>query len=333
MPPRSLAAVTELNTESARTYLRTRLGALPASLTVTAPGGGVSNVVLLVESEQERFILKQALAKLRVHDDWFSDRDRIFRESTALRRLNRLLPEGAIPRVLFEDRANYLFAMSAAPRGAPTWKDQLMAGHIDPETAAEVARLLGALMAGTWNRAEYRDAFGDQTVFDQLRIDPYYRTTVSRHPDLGDFFADLIRESGARRVAVVHGDWSPKNILVSGDRVMVIDFEVVHFGDPAFDAAFLLNHLLIKSVYLAHWRSELLGAALRFWTGLRASLPAEAAWFESATIRHLGALLLARVDGKSPVEYVEDEAMKQQLRGLARRLILEPPRSVAEVFA
>lgn len=323
----------ELDTENVRTYLRTRLSAPPESLTVTTPGGGVSNVVLLVESDNERFILKQALAQLRVRDEWFSDRDRIFRESSALRRLERLLPEGAIPRVLFEDRTNYVFAMSAAPRGAPTWKDQLMGGRVDPETAAEVARLLGALIAGTWNSAEYRDAFGDQAVFEQLRIDPYYRTTASRHPDLGDFFADLIRESGARRVAVVHGDWSPKNMLVSGNHVMVIDFEVIHFGDPSFDAAFLLNHLLIKSVYLARWRRELAGAALRFWTALRASLPPEASWFESATIRHLGALLLARVDGKSPVEYVKDDGMKQQLRDLARRLIVDPPRSVPEVFA
>lgn len=299
---------------------------------MTPLGGGVSNTVMLVESASERFILKQALSKLRVEQDWYSDRDRIFRESEALRRVAGLLPEDCVPRVLFEDRGNYLFAMTAAPKGAPTWKDQLMQGIIHVGTAERVARMLGTVIASTWNSSEFCAAFGDQAVFDQLRIEPYYRTTALRHPDLENFFVDLIRESAARRVALVHGDWSPKNFLVSGDHVMAIDFEVVHFGDPAFDSAFLLNHLLIKSLYLVQWRSELVGAALRFWTVLREHLPSDAGWFETATVRHLGALLLARVDGKSPVEYVKDEVMKQQLRRLARSFILDRPRSVPEVF-
>jgi 5-methylthioribose kinase len=113
---------------------------------------------------------------------------------------------------------------------------------------------------------------------------------------------------------------------------MAIDFEVIHFGDPSFDAAFLLNHLLLKSFHRPQSRADLRAAALRFWTVLVDTVPSPKAWFEPATIQHLGALLLARIDGKSPAEYIRDEARKQEIRDFARRLILAPPDRVADVF-
>ena len=53
------------------------------------------------------------------------------------------------------------------------------------------------------------------------------------------------------RSVLVHGDFSPKNLLVSGDRLVIIDCEVAWYGDPAFDLAFLLNHLCLKALYHA----------------------------------------------------------------------------------
>ena len=314
-------------------YVRARLGDFREPARVTALGGGVSNTVLLVESGSVRVIVKQSLAKLRVEEDWFSDRERIFRESAAMRMLEKLLPEHSVPHVLFEDPANFAFAMTAAPVEAEMWKTLLLRGEISLDTAGQTGRMLGAMIARTYQNGEFRRAFGDQTVFDQLRIDPYYRTTARRHPELAGAFDRLIRESGERRVSLVHGDWSPKNLLVSGQSVTAIDFEVAHFGDPSFDAAFLLNHLLIKSVYRAQWRPSYQRAALRFWDVLSGALPEGFDWFEAETVRHLGGLLLARVDGKSPVEYVKDEGMKEQLREMARRVLLERPAKVSEVFA
>jgi 5-methylthioribose kinase len=138
--------------------------------------------------------------------------------------------------------------------------------------------------------------------------------------------------SGRRRVSLVHGDWSPKNFLISGASAMAIDFEVVHFGDPSFDSAFLLNHLLLKSFHRPAYRAALAGAAAAFWQALRAELPPECDWIESATLAHLGALLLARIDGKSPAEYLTDPALRGQVRDFARRLIQHPPAHVKEVF-
>ncbi len=249
-----------------------------------------------------------------------------------MRQLAPVLPPGSVPNILFEDRDNYLFAMTAAPAGAEPWKDLLLRGEIDPGTAEAIGRLQGTLISSSWKDDRADEEFGDQTVFDELRLDPYYRSTAARHSDLANWFNALIEESQSRRFSLVHGDWSPKNFLVCGAEVMAIDFEVIHFGDPSFDAAFLLNHLLLKSFYRPQWRPALYAAARRFWSVVQEALPLPNAWFEAATIQHLGALLLARIDGKSPAEYIREEALKNQIRDYARRLILQPPSSISTLF-
>jgi len=321
----------ELGAGNAAEYLARR-GVTCVAPRITELGGGVSNTVLLVETGDRRFVLKQALGKLRVQDDWFSDRERVFRESAAMRWLAPHLPPGSVPEVLFEDHENCLFAMSAAPREAETWKTLLLRGECDARVAESAGRMLATLVSGSWRDAESQRVFDDQTVFDQLRLDPYYRTTASRHPELAPHFDRLMRESSARRVSLVHGDWSPKNFLVSPPAVMAIDFEVIHFGDPSFDSAFLLNHLLLKSFYRPEWSQEFAGLAGRFWEVYCAGLPPDCDWIEPATLHHLGCLLLARIDGKSPAEYITDRSLRARIRRFARNLILSPPACIADVF-
>ncbi len=296
-------------------------------------GGGVSNTVLLAECPNERIVLKQSLGKLRVEQEWLSDRSRIFREAAALRMLEPLLPAGSVPKVLREDLENYILVMSAAPAHVKMWKTLLFEGSLSTATASRIASILGTMIARTWRSPEFDSVFGDQTVFDQLRIDPYYRSTALRHPDIASYFEKRLAISKQRRVSLVHGDWSPKNFLVDGDNVMTIDFEVIHFGDPSFDAAFLLNHLLLKSYRFPQWREGFRLLADEFWRTLMEIVPRECEWFEQATIEHLGCLLLARIDGKSPAEYIDEEKLKETIRESARRMIVTPPQSVGEVFA
>jgi aminoglycoside phosphotransferase (APT) family kinase protein len=268
-------------------------------------GGGVSNTVLLAESVERRLVFKQSLGQLRVEEEWLADRSRIHREVAAIRAL-----ADSVPRVVFEDRENFIYAMEAAPDGAEDWKTRLLRGERDEAVARRVAQILVAL----GKRGErWRAEFGDQHCFDQLRLDPYYRFTASRHPDLRDAFEEAIALA-RRPLAMVHGDFSPKNLLVNGG-VLLIDFEVVHYGDPAFDAAFLLNHLLLKE---ANALGRVVAEELRgFETG--------------AVIRHLGCLHLARVDGKSPAEYLT-EARRVSVRAAAREMIVNPPKTLEEIF-
>jgi 5-methylthioribose kinase len=296
-------------------------------------GGGVSNRVFLVEEPAGRYVIKQSLDRLRVADEWLADRSRIFRERQSLQDAARLLPTGAVPRVLWTDDANFRFAMSAAPPEAETWKSQLLDGRLDPAIAASVGVLLGLLIRHTWGDPAMERLYGDQTAFDQLRLDPYYRTIASRHPEVAGCVQELLAASGARRVSLVHGDWSPKNFLVHAGVVMVIDFEVVHYGDPAFDAAFCLNHFLLKCFYKPEHRAGYLELARVFYAWLEGLLPPAALpWFEAATCSHLGCLLLARIDGKSPVEYLTAEPVREKVRRIAVRLILDRVESLEEFF-
>ena len=304
---------------------------LPEPRSVTALGGGVSNQVLLAETSAGRVVLKQALGKLRVEQPWFADPRRIRREAEAIRRLGPHLPAGSLPEVLLEDLENCAYAMTAAPSEAENWKARLMAGEVRLEIAGRVGEMLGAIIGVSWQNRDWEGAFGDQTVFDQLRLDPYYRTTAARHPDLAPRFERLMKESAARRVSLVHGDWSPKNFLVAGDSVMAIDFEVVHYGDPAFDTGFLLNHLALKSFFQPRYKAGYHAAAVCFWQTLAAGLPAGADWMEEATLAHLGALMLARIDGKSPAEYLDQET-RGRVREFARDLVRTPPAGILEVF-
>lgn len=322
----------ELDCGDARPYLGRQLGVEAGALSVASLGGGVSNHVYLVEGGGLRCVVKQSLGRLRVAEEWLSQRERIHRECGALRAVADALPEGAAPRVLFEDRENFVFGMEAAPADALPWKTALLAGEVREEAAGTCGRLLGAWISESARRPEWREEFGDLTVFGELRVDPYYRFTADRHPDLRERFAALIDECLGRRVSLVHGDYSPKNLLVRGERVMVIDWEVVHWGDPAFDAAFLTNHLLLKAAHVRGARAPMAQAARTFWRELNAAAGAGCEWLEAAAMRHLGCLLLARVDGKSPAEYVKEEALKENLRRAARELILRPAGSVEEAF-
>jgi 5-methylthioribose kinase len=317
----------ELTVSSAPRYLASR-GFDPAMLRVSELAGGVSNIVLLAETASGRIVLKQALPQLRVQAEWFSDLRRIFHECAGLRVAARMLPQGSIPSVVFEDQPNYIFAMTAAPPGSETWKSKLLRGEADPRIAERAARMLAGLISESWQSPELAEQFADITIFEELRLDPYYRRLATIYPDLEAHFQRLIESCRTRRVSLVHGDWSPKNILVQNGHAMAIDFEVIHFGDPSFDSAFLLNHLLLKTFHGISGMSEL---ARVFWSTLRSEMPA-APWFEPATIAQLGGLLLARIDGKSPAEYIRDAALKDRIRGFARKLILEPPDSVEAVW-
>src|SRR5579883_622598 len=315
-------------------YLAARgLAENAAALSIHELGGGVSNIVALIEGPGIRWVVKQSLGKLRVKDDWRSRRDRIFREADAIEALGAVL-DGAVPQVVHVDREHFLYVMTAAPGGSVVWKQSLLEGDVQCEVAGAAGRLLAAMIKAGQSRPEFKEQFADRTVFDELRIDPYYRTTAARHPDARDALHRLIEDSWNIRTALVHGDYSPKNMLVRGSNVFLIDFEVVHWGDPAFDSGFLLNHLMLKSFHQPGFAELYFQAARGFWQALVAGIESHRhSNLEKMTVRHLGGLMLARIDGKSPVEYLRDEGTRERARQLARNILLEPPESLDEAIS
>jgi hypothetical protein len=323
-----------LSADNAASYLTDRGLGFEAAPRCRELGGGVSNTVVLVESRSRRLVLKQALPQLRVSEEWFADRSRILRERDGLVAARDLLPADWVPKILWSDDENYLYALEALPEGSESWKERLLRGSIEPELARRAGIALGLTVRKSWRSSTLESIFGDQTAFRQLRTDPYYRTVARRHADLAPSIEAWIAQTQSKRLALTHGDWSPKNMLVAGDRMVFIDYECVHFGDPSYDAAFALNHLVLKSFHRPVHRLEYLNLARIVWTWTLAALPAEAlADFETSTVRHLPLLMLARIDGKSPVEYLTAESVRETVRSIARSWILDPPAGVEQILS
>jgi 5-methylthioribose kinase len=306
----------EIDAQTAADYLRDS-GRVPrgSEVRIRELAGGVSNIVLRVDVPgQPPFVIKQCRERLRVAMEWHARLDRIWTESATLGVLRSILPEGTVPHVLFEDRPHYLFAMTCAPEDSVTWKTHLMAGRIDPDIAARLGRILGTIHADAPGLPALRGTLADTSLFEELRIDPYYRTTARRHPDfaprIDDLIAAMARPDDER--TLVLGDFSPKNILVHADGLILLDFECAHAGDPAFDLGFFLSHLLLKAIRA--WPDSptnvdtFLDLPTFFWKSYldRRGMggPARADLVRRA-ICHTSACCLARVDGKSPVEYLD----------------------------
>jgi 5-methylthioribose kinase len=327
----------QLTAANAEEYLRSRYRLAPSdAVRARQLTGGVSNTVLHISGAScGDFVLKQALGQLQVSQSWFCSVERIWREIDVLRICQRLTEQPVpsplrieTPRLLFEDRDNYLYAMSAAPLNHVVWKSELMAGATRAEAAASCGVLLGRLHADTWHDGELAERIGDRTYFDELRVDPYYRQIARVHPDLQPAVTRLIDSVDLHRHCLVHGDFSPKNLLLYGDCLMLIDFEVGHYGDPAFDLGFFLTHLVLKGFYHAPDEEAYFELTDSFWRSYRAQLLTiiSIAEFDDLTrraIMHLAGCLLARLDGKSPVDYFNDETRGWQVRKLSRALFEE----------
>ena len=322
-----MSTTTLLDADEVVPYLR-HIGILPADApaTVEVLAGGVSSAVFRVESAGGAVVLKQALPQLRVTDEWLSRVERSATEARAAEVLSRLLPAGSVLPPLYVDELRSLFVMSSAPREAETWKAKLMRGDLAYETARTVGELLGAMHRRSCQEPSLQDAFADRQDFLDLRVDPYLVVTAQRRPELGPTIDRHTRRMLSVTECLVHGDYSPKNLLVGPDRpdqVVLLDQEVSHWGDPAFDTAFCLTHLHLKACTFPTRARDYLDLAEYFWRSyLGAAAAADPLKFERDTVGLLGCLLAARVDGKSPAEYLTTDVLRERVRALASSILL-----------
>jgi 5-methylthioribose kinase len=316
----------ELTAENALEYLRRQGWVGPGAAEVEALGGGVSNAVLRVRTPEKTFVLKQSRPQLRTRDAWFSDLDRVYREQEVMQALGPRLPPGVVPEVLFTDRPNFVFAMSHAPAGAMVWKAELLAGRVELARGEQAGRVLGRMHEATTRDRSLVEPFADRSVFVQLRVDPFYCRIQERLPDVAARVAPLADELLTRQDALCHGDYSPKNMLMHAAGFMLVDYETAHWGDPAMDLGFFLSHLVLKGVKRAHDRSRHFDLTRAFWRAYRAEVTfAPAEELERRGIGHFAVCLLARVDGTSPVDYLNEEDKRDVVRRLGRWVLAEKP--------
>ncbi|WP_211103803.1 phosphotransferase family protein [Skermanella pratensis] len=294
--------------------------------------GGVSSDIWFVEADGRTLCIKRALPTLRVAAHWTAPIERSGYEYAWFERVREIAP-AAVPPLIGRHADGNMFAMAFLPADRhPLWKALLLRGKVDPDFAAAVGGILGAIHAGTAGDGRTAGAFATDASFHALRLEPYLLATARRHPDLAGRLEAIARTTAATKLALVHGDVSPKNILAGPEGPVILDAECAWYGDPAFDLAFCLNHLLLKCLPVRDGTSLLMDAFDRM---IGAYLP-HVAWenakaFEGRCAALLPALLLARVDGKSPVEYLTGEMDREIVRSAARGLVAEPPDRLSTV--
>jgi aminoglycoside phosphotransferase (APT) family kinase protein len=291
----------------------------------TPLAGGVSSEIYRVDVGGQTLCVKRALPKLKVAADWHVPVERSAYEAEWFRVAGSIVPAN-VPRLLAEDPAAGAFAMEWLPPDRyPVWKVQLREGVIDAKTAAGVGNVLGRLHAATAGKPDVAVQFATDALFRSIRLDPYLIATGRAHPDLAGRLAALAERTASTKRVLVHGDFSPKNLLIGPDGPLILDAECAWYGDPAFDLAFVLNHLLLKGAWQPQWREHYLALFAALVESYRVHVtwePWQAVELRTATL--LPALLLARVDGKSPVEYLTDD-MIHSIRAFARRQLDSVP--------
>ncbi|MGW1024910.1 phosphotransferase family protein [Streptomyces sp. NPDC002577] len=299
----------------------------------TPLAGGVSSDLWRVDLPGRSLCVKRALARLKVAADWQAPVSRNAYEWAWMRFASRHRPD-SVPELLAHDPEAGLFAMAyLPPERYPIWKAQLLRGEVRVATAAAVGEVLGTLHAASAGDAALAAEFATDGNFHALRIEPYLLATAAAHPGLSDILRGLADRTATTHLALVHGDVSPKNILVGPSGPVLLDAECAWYGDPAFDLAFCVNHLLLKSLVVPGCRAELLRSARVLAAEYARCVdwePLPALEVRAASL--LPALLLARVDGKSPVEYLTDDRHRLLVRTVASALLRAPAPTPADVL-
>lgn len=304
-----------------------------AEVTSVRPlAGGVASDIAAVSFKGRTVCTKFALAKLNVTEEWFAPVHRGRAEYAWLGAAGAIVP-GSVPALLgWSDKENG-FAMEFID-GANTylWKGALLQAAPLQGEAVAVADVLGRIHAASTAENFDRAPFDNAADFDQLRLEPYLRFTAKRHTALAEPLVTMAEALLRSRTALVHGDVSPKNILFRDGQPIVLDAECATMGDPAFDVAFCLNHLLLKSYHLPTLQTDLRAEVANFWKAYAGHVTWEpVAELETRIATLLPMLMLARIDGKSPVEYLS-EARRGQVRAAALPLIGTPAPDLAELL-
>jgi 5-methylthioribose kinase len=264
--------------------------------------GGVSNVVLAITTSDKKLVLKQALAELKVAEKWEADQRRAIVEANAISLFHKLSPD-QVPNLVFLDPERFILILDRVPVGSTVWKTDLLDGVINPDVAGVLGKTLAQWHNFGQTNKEARQQFMEDSLFEQLRVDPFYRFVASKNDLLKPKINELISELEGDKTTIVHGDFSPKNIMVGMDeQVYILDFEVTHVGNPVFDLAFLLAHLLCKLFRTNEPLDEkmLIASAQRFISSYK-----EIRSISESLSLHTVLIALARVEGKSPVNYLD----------------------------
>ena len=321
-----------LNVGTVGEYLISR-GLLKSSAGVVIEelSGGVSNIVLGVSDGEMDVVLKQALPELKVATRWLADQRRAIVEARAVELYNSISPMN-VPRLIDSDPEMFTLVINRAPSSSRVWKTELLSGIVEPEIGFTLGQILRSWHA-LGRTEEVRESFLEAELFEQLRVNPFYRVVSEKNHSLSHRIKDLIYDLENDRSTIVHGDFSPKNILVDGDQaVYILDFEVAHWGNPTFDLAFLIAHLLCKYHQSSSEETcqKIINLASGFLDGYKDGHPDH---ISELLGWHTALIALARVEGQSPVNYLDLENQQRLQFSTKLALSSDIPTQVLDLFA
>ena len=307
-----------------------RRGILKGDGEVETFSGGVSSVVLGVKNQEIDVVVKQALPQLRTEIEWKADRRRSMTEARAIEILKLVTP-GNVPNLIDVDREIFALTMERVSRDYLVWKEELLLGNILPKTGADLGLVLASWHNFACDKEGVKSEFQEGELFEQLRVSPFYRTVQLKNPQLSAKIAEMIEQITQEKLTLVHGDFSPKNILVATDKVpVVVDFEVMNTGNPVFDLAFMLAHLVCKQIRTDSQDEKALlrETAGEFLTAYTSRSNLEVA---SNLRDHVAVIALARVEGVSPVNYLT-ESKQEKVRVKTKQVLASASADVLDLF-
>ena len=310
-------------------YLNER-GVIQGPAKVEVLTGGVSNVVLGVKSRAKDLVLKQALPQLRVATVWKVDQRRSIVEAIGMKLLHSITPD-SVPDLIDVDPKEFTLTMNRLPRESTVWKTDLLEGVIKPSVGSDLGKILAAWHKFGVNSPTSKENFREDSLFDQLRVTPFYRAVAKVNPPLDARIQELIKEITTKKITLVHGDFSPKNIMITKQgKPIVLDFEVMHTGNPVFDLGFISAHLLCKFLRTEDevQRTVLRKTAISF---INSYSQACNIIVSKSLPHHVAVIALARVEGVSLVNYL-DEAAKTRIQDVTEAAIADPRATFEGLF-
>ena len=299
-----------------------------ADATFTPMVAGVSSELWRVDVGDQTYCVKRALPRLNVADEWLAPVRRNAEEARWLRFVADVAPR-QVPAVIAEDPDAHIIVLSwFDPARWTNWKTQLLKGLVRPAVGTEMGELLAAIHRRSSEQPELARSFDNMDLLSALRLQPFFVAAIRDNPEVEDRLLEAVDHLQTYRTALIHGDVSPKNILIHISRPPVLlDAECACWADPAFDVAFLNAHLLLKASHVSRFRDWFYETIRRLMEAYERAAPEPVA---ERMLLLVPALLLARVDGKSPAEYLSDK-VRTKVRTHALRLLREPSASFAKM--
>ena len=284
--------------------------------------GGVSCEIYKVDTTTNSYCIKKALKKLRVEKDWYADPIRSYYEYLWLKKTKKILPS-SIPEVISYNRMkNYLIIEYLNMSRYSNLKEDLLKGKVDLNNLNKLAKKLIYIhknLKSNYNKKIFQT---HNFNFIKLRINPYLLELNKTYPELKKYINETVNLLRNNQHTVIHADFTPKNILVSKNKQIILDAETANYGDPSFDIVSLINHLIIKLLFVNKNKKNFVLALKKIFNTYHSNVT----WEEKQDIIQrsktlLPLMILARVDGKSPVEYIKNNKEKNKLRRIAVDLI------------